>query len=172
MSSVGSVPRFLLPRRNPLWRIQFNNPSTLSSSSVRHASNKASKASSSKPLVLEKPTKFNPPSHGARLRKEPPKYPGPRLSDSELAAQKTKKYPNMMPPEGTFTHWFIHNKSIHMYISLVSLFLDSLLRGSAFAKLIRARSLFLRPAYSSQIFRITRHLRTCYLIGRSCFYTR
>jgi hypothetical protein len=25
----------------------------------------------------------------------------------------------MMPPEGTFLHWFLTNKAIHMYIALV-----------------------------------------------------
>jgi hypothetical protein len=86
---------------------------------IRNASNKK-KSSTSKPLVLEKPSKFTPPSHPARLRKEGPRYPGPQLSDEEIARQKSTKYPNMMPPEGSFMHWFMNNKSIHMWITLVS----------------------------------------------------
>jgi len=35
---------------------------------------------------------------------------------------ETKKYPNMMPPEGTFSHWLLHNRSIHVYIALGTLF--------------------------------------------------
>jgi hypothetical protein len=87
---------------------------------MRNASNqKKNSNSKSKPLVLEKPSKFTPPSHPARLRKQGPRYPGPQLSDEEIARQTTKKYPNMMPPEGSFMHWFMNNKTIHMWITLV-----------------------------------------------------
>lgn len=119
MSLTTSIPRFLLPQRGLIWRARLPAPSTISQT-IRHASKKTTpKKNSSKPLVLEKPTKFNPPSHGARLPREAPRYPGPQLSAEEQAMQKTKKYPSMMPPEGTFMHWFLTNKSIHMYISLV-----------------------------------------------------
>jgi hypothetical protein len=120
MFSTSAIPRFLLPRRSARWRTRFSTPSA-----NRHASKGPSKSpskKSTKPLVLEKPTKFNPPSHGARIRKDPPRYPGPQLSTEETARQNSKKYPNMMPPEGTFMHWFMNNKSIHMYIALVCLF--------------------------------------------------
>lgn len=73
------------------------------------------------PQVLEKPKKFNPPSHGTRLRNPSPRYYGPQLTTEELAMQKRKKYPNMMPPEGTFIHWFLHNKLIHLWLSLGTL---------------------------------------------------
>jgi hypothetical protein len=116
MPPATSIPRFLLPQRGAIWRTRI--ATTTSSLAIRNASHKAPKKSS-KPLVLEKPTKFNPPSHGARLRKYPPRYPGPQLSAEQAAAQKTKKYPNMMPSEGTFMHWFMTNRSIHMYITLV-----------------------------------------------------
>jgi hypothetical protein len=107
----------------------------------------------SKPLVLEKPTKFNPPSHGARLRKDPPRYPGPQLSAEQTAAQKTKKYPNMMPPEGTFLHWFMTNRSIHMYITLGTLFtlastvwITNFKRNSPFADMLPSwTQLFFHP---------------------------
>ncbi|KXL48107.1 hypothetical protein M433DRAFT_34500, partial [Acidomyces richmondensis BFW] len=72
-----------------------------------------------KPRVLAKPDRFNPPSHPSRLRtRPPPKYYGPALTPEELAAQKTKKYPHMMPPEGTFMYWFLTNRSIHVYITI------------------------------------------------------
>jgi hypothetical protein len=70
------------------------------------------------PPVLEKPAKFNPPSHGSR-RPAPRAYPGPPLSAKEKATQRTKKYPNMMPAEGTFMRWFLTNRGLHVYITLV-----------------------------------------------------
>lgn len=115
MPPTTSIPRFLLPLRSPLW-----SPSP--KSTIRNASSKSKNNASKKspkPLVLEKPAKFNPPSHPARIRKEAPRYPGPQLSAEEIARQKVKKYPNMMPPEGTFMHWFLNNKSIHIWIALV-----------------------------------------------------
>ncbi|KAI9776192.1 MAG: hypothetical protein M1839_000513 [Geoglossum umbratile] len=72
--------------------------------------------------VLEKPAKFNPPSHGSR-RAAPRSYPGPPLSAKEKAAQQTNKYPNMMPGEGTFMRWFLTNRGLHVYITLTTLFL-------------------------------------------------
>jgi hypothetical protein len=126
MSLNTAIPRFLLPRRGWIWTARLSMPSA-SSLSIRHASKKTSTKMSSKPFVLEKPNKFNPPSHGARLPKDTPRYPGPQLSAEEQARQKTKKYPNLMPPEGTFMHWFLNNKTIHIYISLVSLAIYRLL---------------------------------------------
>lgn len=107
---VPVIPRFLLPQTGAIWRN--------SSIQYRHL---ASKAKSSKPLVLEKPTKFNPPSHGSRITKGPPRYQyaGPQMTPEEKAAQATKQYPNLMPPEGTFMYWFINNRSIHLYITMV-----------------------------------------------------
>lgn len=124
MASTNTIPRFLLPRAGTIWRTQVSHP-TNPSLFIRNASKSSKKSSKpskpSKPLVLEKPAKFNPPSHGARLRKEAPRYPGPQLSAEEKAAQAAKKYPSMMPPEGTFMHWFINNRSIHLWITMVLL---------------------------------------------------
>ncbi|KAL8945230.1 MAG: hypothetical protein Q9211_000240 [Gyalolechia sp. 1 TL-2023] len=77
-----------------------------------------------KPRVLEKPAKFYPPSHPQRLvkRRMPRQYPGPPLSDVQKAQQRTKKYPNMMPAEGTFMFWFWNSRLVHMGISLGVLF--------------------------------------------------
>lgn len=115
MPPATSIPRFLLPLRSPLWSL---SPKTIIRNASSKSKNNASKKPS-KPLVLEKPSKFNPPSHPARIRKDPPRYPGPQLSAEEIARQSVKKYPNMMPPEGTFMHWFLNNKSIHIWIALV-----------------------------------------------------
>src|ERR1700712_5977641 len=98
------IPRFLLPQGGAIWRTRLSTPSTASvtirNASKKHTPKPAPKGPS-KPLVLEKPTKFNPPSHGQRLKTGPTNYPGPQLSDLHRAANKNKKYPNMMPPDGT-----------------------------------------------------------------------
>jgi hypothetical protein len=84
----------------------------------------SSSSSSSKPVpksrLLEKPTRFNPPSHPARLprRNRQPAFSVP-LSAKEKAQQKTKQYPHMMPPEGSFFHWFLTNRTIHVWITMV-----------------------------------------------------
>ncbi|KAB8338959.1 hypothetical protein FH972_021899 [Carpinus fangiana] len=73
-----------------------------------------------KSRILEKPTRFNPPSHGSR-RARPRKSYGPALTDAELDAQRTKKYPNMMPPEGSLWHWFLTSRALHLWITLSTL---------------------------------------------------
>ena len=86
-------------------------------------------SSSSKPVpkgrLLEKPTRFNPPSHPARLprRNRQPAFSVP-LSAKEKEQQKTKQYPHMMPPEGTFFHWFLTNRTIHVWITMVCISLS------------------------------------------------
>lgn len=111
-----SIPRFLLPRANLYLRDQ-RLQHRLATLGLRHASTSAP----SKPRVLEKPERFNPPSHPARLRKTPRQYPGAPLAEHEREAQKTRQYPHMMPPEGSFMHWFLTNKMIHTWITLVRL---------------------------------------------------
>lgn len=81
---------------------------------IRHASS----TPPPKPRLLEKPDRFNPPSHPSRLRSKHRSYGAP-LPEHERRAQKTRSYPHMMPAEGTFTHWFLTNKSIHLWISIV-----------------------------------------------------
>jgi len=82
--------------------------------SIRHAST----SPPPKPRVLEKPERFNPPSHPSRIRSKPRFY-GPALSEHERQAQKTRRYPHMMPPEGSFMHWFLTDRTVHLYITLV-----------------------------------------------------
>ncbi|KAI1456124.1 hypothetical protein F4805DRAFT_245396 [Annulohypoxylon moriforme] len=75
----------------------------------------------SKPLVLEKPERFNPPSHGARLPRSTPKHYGGELSEAEFQAQTVKSYPGLPPPPNTWSHWFLNNRSIHLFITLGTL---------------------------------------------------
>ncbi|KAI9728627.1 MAG: hypothetical protein M1828_002733 [Chrysothrix sp. TS-e1954] len=72
-----------------------------------------------KSRILEKPERFNPPSHGSRLPRKK-RYPVrmPQLDDVEREAQDARRYPNSFPPQGTFMHWFLTNRAIHVWISL------------------------------------------------------
>lgn len=118
--------------RTPAIRLGHSSSSAASHPSLwrRHASNKSKAQPSSskgKPIYLEKPARFNPPSHGSRLpsgknkerRQEAalPRSYGPELTEE----QRAKQYPHMMPNEGTFMHWFLTNRAIHAWITLVSL---------------------------------------------------
>ena len=111
------IPRFLLPRGQILPYSQLPklvNPRYRTLPTYRNAS-----ASTSKPRVLEKPTRFNPPSHGKRLKQEIPRNYGPQLTVEQKAEQETKKYPNTMPAPGTWMYWFLTTTSIHTFITLV-----------------------------------------------------
>jgi hypothetical protein len=44
---------------------------------------------------------------------------GPKITEEDKERMRTKKYPNMMSPEGTFSHWFLNNKVIHLWITMV-----------------------------------------------------
>ncbi|RYO99112.1 hypothetical protein DL763_001713 [Monosporascus cannonballus] len=74
-----------------------------------------------KPLVLEKPERFNPPSHGKRLPRSVPKHYGGPMTTGETQAQRTKQYPGLPPPPNTWSHWFINNRGVHMFITLGTL---------------------------------------------------
>ena len=129
--AAASMPRLLSQRlltsnallRVPIRRARPTTTTTPATPALRRpASTKAKDASrQQQPIVLEKPDKFRPPSHPARLPRKTPRYQyGPQLTDAQRMAQRTKKYPHMMPPEGTFMHWFLTNRMLHAYISLVS----------------------------------------------------
>lgn len=95
---------------------------TRSSYSIRYPLNgrrHGSTGSSSKPILLDKPSKYNPPSHPTRLNKKYPRQYGPSLTAKEKEAQNKKRYPYMFPPEGTFMHWFLRDRFIHVWIILV-----------------------------------------------------
>ncbi|KEY69542.1 hypothetical protein S7711_02077 [Stachybotrys chartarum IBT 7711] len=117
MSSTRAIiPRFLLPLQGPLWRgIRIPLSHNIR---IRFAS-----TGPDKPVVLEKPLKFNPPSHGSRLKRgSMPKHYGPPLSAEEVAAQNQKHYPGVMAPEGSWQHWFWHSRALHLFITLGTLF--------------------------------------------------
>lgn len=97
-----------------------NRPQALFSH--RHAS---STITPSKPIVLEQPDKFRPPSHPQRIVPRRPGRGGGAYNQAstphEREDQKTRKYPHTFPNEGTFMHWFLMNKAIHLWITLVRL---------------------------------------------------
>ena len=115
MASRALLPRFPLPPQGSGLR-GVRLPLLPTLVAVRFAS-------SSKPIVLEKPAKFNPPSHGSRLKRNNPmpKHYGPALSGEEVAAQRTRSYPGMMAPQGTWAHWFWHSKLLHVFITMGTL---------------------------------------------------
>jgi hypothetical protein len=71
--------------------------------------------------VIPQPDKYRPPSHSKRTpnRNLENKIYGAPISEEDRKRMATKKYPNMMSPEGTFSHWFINNKVIHLWITMV-----------------------------------------------------
>lgn len=91
------------------------------STTARHL---AKKPPAPKPPILEKPTKFSPPSHPSRrTTKQEPRHYGGSLSKEELEAQERRDYPTLMAPPGTWAHYFWTNKLIHVYIMTVCTFM-------------------------------------------------
>lgn len=91
-------------------------------STTRHLARKplGGKPPAPKPPILEKPSKYTPPSHPSRrTAKQEPRHYGGSLSKEELEAQERKDYPTMMAPPGTWAHYFWTNKLIHVYIMTV-----------------------------------------------------
>ncbi|KAL8798601.1 MAG: hypothetical protein Q9182_006536 [Xanthomendoza sp. 2 TL-2023] len=73
----------------------------------------------------------------------PRQYPGPPLSQAQKEEQKVKKYPHMMPAEGTFMFWFLTNRLVHMAICLsvllslsVLVFFENFHRTTPFLELL------------------------------------
>lgn len=153
-SAPVSIPRFLLPQSGLIWRrVAAGTPAAAPSTSVsasasrrvflRLASNQpggrftrpsqkttpSQDISSAEPpsgqRVLEKPERFNPPSHGSRLpRKNLPRHYGGELSADEFQTQLRTEYPGMMAPKGTRAYWFWHSRWIHVVITVVRLSLS------------------------------------------------
>ncbi|KAK2070700.1 hypothetical protein P8C59_005175 [Phyllachora maydis] len=110
-----------------------------------------------KPPVLEKPSRFNPPSHGSRLpKKQGPKHYGGDLSEREYQAREAKEYPGMMAPKGTTAHWFWHNRMLHAVMSLGTLavlaiytWVENFKRSSPYVDMLPAFSDFFTQPISS-----------------------
>lgn len=120
MASRTVIPRFLLPLQSPLWRGARVQPSQ-SLISFSTSGKLAASGKDDKPIVLEKPLKFNPPSHGSRLKKNTlPKHYGPSLTADEVSAQRQRSYPGMMAAEGTWAHFFWHSRMLHVFITMVN----------------------------------------------------
>lgn len=149
-ASAFSIPRFLLPQNGAIWRrVNRLQPGAARQLVVRYASNDAAKGS--KPIVLEKPAKFNPPSHGSRLPKRTtPRHYGGALSAEETQAQKKKDYPGTMPADGTWANWFWTSRNFHLCITLGTLtslavftFVQNFRHTSPFAEMLPAGSEYL-----------------------------
>ncbi|MCJ1313083.1 hypothetical protein MMC25_006760 [Agyrium rufum] len=103
--------------------------------------------------VLEKPERFNPPSHGRRIPgRHTSRHYEPPLSQAQAEAQKTKKYPNSMPPPGSFMHWFLTTRSIHVWIIMSTLtslalftFITDFKRSTPYADLLPQYSFYSAP---------------------------
>ncbi|KAK2810569.1 hypothetical protein FQN50_002826 [Emmonsiellopsis sp. PD_5] len=138
MASKSIIPPFLLPQgiskrtlhlltaRNGPFKPQPQQQQQQQQLRQRSttSTNTKTKANGNNGRVLEKPDRFRPPSHPSRrvmnanARGEPRNYPGPALSAKEVEEKKTKRYPNMFPPEGTVMHKFLTSKGIHVWISM------------------------------------------------------
>jgi hypothetical protein len=130
LHALQSIPRFLLPRGPLLLRPQ-RRLLLPSHANIRHASTpakglpadlvrrKAAQQQKTTP-VIPQPDKYRPPSHSARKpnRNLENKIYGPPISEEDKKRMATKKYPNMMSPEGTFSHWFLNNRVIHLWITM------------------------------------------------------
>ncbi|KAK4243745.1 hypothetical protein C7999DRAFT_17951 [Corynascus novoguineensis] len=160
-SATASIPRFLLPQSGLIWRrgaVSATASASVSPSRGRillrlasSSSSNANPAASSGPRVLAKPERFNPPSHGSRLPKRTtPRHYGGDLSFEEASAQVSREYPGLPPPPNTFAHWFLHNRWIHVVITVGTLtvlaiytFALSFSRTSPFADMLPAASDYL-----------------------------
>ncbi|KAK4202604.1 hypothetical protein QBC40DRAFT_276236 [Triangularia verruculosa] len=128
MSSTAAIPRFLLPQRGLIWKRLVNPSNTTSPIVLVRFSSTNQPSQDGKPIVLEKPERFVPPSHGSRLpgsRRstlgDGPRHYGGDLSESELKVQARKEYPGTPPPEGSWAHWFFSQKWVHITFTLGTL---------------------------------------------------
>ena len=135
MAALQSIPRFLVPRGPLLVRPQPRGLLQLPAPAPhrRHASSITPKGLSEEfrrrreaqqsrgTPVIPQPDQYRPPSHSKRApnRQLENRVYGAPLSEEDRKRMATKKYPNMMSPEGTFSHWFLHNRAIHLWITMV-----------------------------------------------------
>lgn len=109
-----------------LSRRYASSSSSSSSSPLSSSSAAKNSTTSSKPIVLEKPDKFRPPSHASRrnVRSTTSLYGAGAaynqgMSAAERAKSRTKTYPHMFPNEGTRMHWFLTTRWVHVVITFV-----------------------------------------------------
>ncbi|THW52546.1 hypothetical protein D6D21_00896 [Aureobasidium pullulans] len=116
---MSTMAALQLSRQLTLRTMRSPQPSLLTRSLLLSRPASSSSKPAPKGRLLEKPTRFNPPSHPARLprRNRQPAFQVP-MSAKERDQQKKKQYPHMMPPEGTFFHWFLTNRNIHVWITM------------------------------------------------------
>ncbi|KAK7753853.1 hypothetical protein SLS62_004219 [Diatrype stigma] len=129
-SSTNSTAARAAKHSAPTKKSQVSSAATTgASAATKSAPNKAGPSTaaaaagppSSKPIVLEKPERFNPPSHGKRLPRSVPKHYGGAATAEEVQARKAKQYPGLPPPDNTWSHWVIHSRGIHLFITLGTL---------------------------------------------------
>lgn len=125
MASPHPLPRFLL-RAARLTPSLAPTTTTRSVSSARQLSaefeRRRAAAAGTKHKVMPQPDAYRPPSHGKTVRRADAglgNVYGPKLSEADRKKMAAKKYPNMMSPEGTFSHWFLNNRVIHLWITMV-----------------------------------------------------
>ncbi|KAF3933394.1 hypothetical protein ABW19_dt0206889 [Dactylella cylindrospora] len=115
MATPASIPRFLLPRwptyANGIIRLQPRSAILPPTKRTLRVPPKFAKPAP----ALEKPTKYNPPSH--------PTGPRPRKSAHQPLPQKPHKeerthYPGMMPAPGTITYWILHSPKLHGLVAV------------------------------------------------------
>ena len=124
MASPVMPPAHSLIRNLPLpWRLPWRTP--IFRLPPRAFASKHPQRAGGKPPVLEKPARFNPPSHGSRLPsgKGPPRHYGGPVSEIEIKAQARRDYPGLPPPPGSFAHMFWNSPRLHAWITIVSLLL-------------------------------------------------
>ncbi|KIX04057.1 uncharacterized protein Z518_07610 [Rhinocladiella mackenziei CBS 650.93] len=91
------------------------------------SSSSSSSSDPNKPIVLEQPDKFRPPSHPARLSRRVPRAYNQGTTAEERERQKTRTYPHMFPKKGSFMHWFLTDRRIHLWITMGTLTLLALI---------------------------------------------
>lgn len=113
----------LFPFRRPL--LSFSpllSPLSRNGTIYKYASSSSSKkkaAAKSHKRVLEKPARFNPPSHSSQRIPGHRPLPLPDLTPEQEKERQNKTYPGMRFHEGSVMHWFLTTRWIHVWITLV-----------------------------------------------------
>ena len=117
--------RALQTSKRPSTLLHSRNASTTSHSS----------SSNSKPIVLEQPDQFRPPSHPQRLVKSRGRTThgayNQTSTNEERDTQRHKRYPHTFPNEGTLMHKFLTSRKYHVFITMVRLRSSTLMRPSS-----------------------------------------